>query len=231
MNLTTKNAQFELKELNEDGTFTGYASVFGVVDLGLDVIHKGAFKKTLQERKNVRMLWQHDQHQPIGVYTKVAEDDHGLMVEGKIALDVQKGKEAYSLLKMGAMDGMSIGYSVVKDEMDNTTGIRNIKELKLYEVSLVTFPMNTSSTVTAVKSATDDLDAEQMEKLIKYAASLRSDQEPTKTSEVVFNGVKYNLDTTESKHSDTIEAEAKHDDEPLNALVDQFKSILENKEE
>jgi HK97 family phage prohead protease len=145
--------QFNMKGLSEDGTFTGYASVFNVVDAQKDVIRRGAFRRTLLERGGeVKLLWQHKIDEPIGLFTKIFEDSHGLYVEGKLLLSVQRGEEAYALLKSGAINGMSIGYSVVDAEYDNTSGIRLISAVDLYEISLVTFPANEAATVNSVKS-------------------------------------------------------------------------------
>jgi len=148
----TKNIEFKLGDIGDDGTFIGYGSIFDNIDSYKDIVKKGAFKKTLNERKNIKMLWQHDSREPIGIFTKVYEDDVGLVVEGKIALDVRRGAEAYSLMKLGAIDGLSIGYSTIVSEYDSKTGIRDLKELKLYEVSVVTFPANEKSTIDSVKS-------------------------------------------------------------------------------
>lgn len=232
MKYQTKNVQFELKNLNEDGTFSGYASTFGTVDLGLDVIEKGAFKKTLNERKNVRMLWQHDMDKPIGVYTLMQEDEKGLYVEGKLTKGVQLADEAYLLMKDGAIDSMSIGYNVVKDEMDQSTGIRKIKELKLWEVSLVTFPMNESATISEVKSATDGLNEDQMVEVMKFIKSLRGEPKPVEVVEFEFLGKKFKFDANSNDHLDTKEADNIVEDEPLDeALVNQFKSLLNTKKE
>lgn len=138
----------------EEGLFAGYASVFDVVDNHKDAILYGAFTETLKKKhngKDIKLLWQHKMDEPIGVFTTMREDSHGLYVEGKLLLDVQRGKEAYSLLKSGAMDGLSIGYSAVKYGYDEETGVRFLTEVELWEVSLVTFPANEAAGVTALK--------------------------------------------------------------------------------
>ena len=145
---------------NEDedknyGTFEGYGSVFGNKDLGNDVIEAGAFAKSLKKRKpqNVKLLYQHKSDMPIGVFDEIREDDHGLVVKGRLALKTQAGAEAYELLKMGALDGLSIGFRVNPQQVsyDKRGGKRIIKEVDLMEVSLVTFPMNPQATVRSVK--------------------------------------------------------------------------------
>ena len=142
-------------ENKEYGEFEGYGSVFGNKDLGNDVIEKGAFSKSLRQRKakGVKLLYQHKSDMPIGVFDEIKEDDHGLVVKGRLALKTQAGAEAYELLKMGALDGLSIGFRVNPSEVsyDKRNNKRIIKEVDLMEVSLVTFPMNPQATVMSVK--------------------------------------------------------------------------------
>jgi uncharacterized protein len=146
----------------EDGVFEGYASVFGVVDQGLDVVERGAFAKTLGTRK-VKMLWQHDTAQPIGTWESISEDDHGLFVRGRLIPDVEKGREAMALLKAGAIDSMSIGYRTIEAEAStaNGRGVRKLTEIDLFEISLVTFPMLPDAKVTDVKSIATERDFER----------------------------------------------------------------------
>ena len=143
------------EENKEYGEFEGYGSVFGNKDLGNDVIEKGAFSKSLRRRKakGVKLLYQHKSDMPIGVFDEIREDEHGLVVKGRLALKTQAGAEAYELLKMGALDGLSIGFRVNPKEVsyDKRGGKRIIKEVDLMEVSLVTFPMNPQATVRSVK--------------------------------------------------------------------------------
>lgn len=160
--MTTKTMDFkvELKALEEDGTFEGYASVFGELDFGNDIVEKGAFTRTLTELKDKKrslpILWQHNSSDPIGVYTEVSEDEKGLYVKGKLFLGVQKGKEAYELIKGGAVSGLSIGYGTRKYELDEKSGVRSLLDVELYEISLVTFPMLDKARVDAVKSKLED---------------------------------------------------------------------------
>ena len=122
----------------------GYASLFGKRDQGGDVVEPGAYKGSLaalaRKGARVKMLWQHDPAQPIGVWDEVREDATGLWVKGRILTDVEKGREAAALLAAGAIDGLSIGYRTVRAERDGK-GQRRLAELELWEVSLVTFPM------------------------------------------------------------------------------------------
>jgi len=90
---------------------------------------------------------------PIGVFDEIVEDSHGLRVKGRLALGTTAGRDAYELLKMGALDGLSIGFRVNPKEVsyDKRKGQRVIKEVDLMEISLVTFPMNPKATVRQVK--------------------------------------------------------------------------------
>lgn len=143
-----------------EGVFEGYGSVFGNLDQGRDIVLPGAFKGALASK--VKLLWQHDPRQPIGVYDELDEDAKGLRLKGRLCLDTEKGREAYALMKMGALDGLSIGFRMgPKDfEYDGKKDIRSIKRVELLEVSLVTFPMNTRATATRVKSAATKRDLE-----------------------------------------------------------------------
>jgi len=129
----------------QDGTLIeGYASLFGKCDQGGDVVTAGAYGASLKALagagRRVKMLWQHDPAQPIGVWDEVREDARGLYVKGRILRDVEKGREAAALIGAGAIDGLSIGYRTVRAQKDGK-GQRLLSELELWEVSLVTFPM------------------------------------------------------------------------------------------
>ncbi len=156
------------------GTFEGYGSVFGNKDLGNDVIEAGAFAKSLKKRKpqNVKLLYQHKSDMPIGVFDEIKEDEHGLVVKGRLALKTQAGAEAYELLKMGALDGLSIGFRVNPKEVsyDKRGNKRIIKEVDLMEVSLVTFPMNPQATVRSVKG--EEISIREWENGMRDAFSL-----------------------------------------------------------
>lgn len=149
-------AKFEVKDVTRTGAFSGYGSVFGNIDGGSDIVAPGAFTKSLSNAAAVgrmpAMLWQHNSDEPIGVWQDMKQDDRGLFVEGKLALKTQRGAEAYELLQLKALNGMSIGYATREDAYDSKTGVRTIKEADLWEVSLVTFPMNDEARVSAVKS-------------------------------------------------------------------------------
>jgi hypothetical protein len=142
-----------------DGTcVAGYASLFGRVDQGGDVVQPGAYAASLKALgaagRRVKMLWQHDPGQPIGVWDEVREDDRGLYVRGRILTEVAQGREAAALLAAGAIDGLSIGYRTVRASRDGK-GQRVLAELDLWEVSLVTFPMLPEARVAAKGEAPD----------------------------------------------------------------------------
>jgi uncharacterized protein len=156
-----KDMQAELGLRVTDGQgIEGYASLFGKRDQGGDVVQKGAYAASLKRLaaggRAVKMLWQHDPAQPIGIWDEVREDATGLWVKGRLLTEVEKGREAAALLAAGAIDGLSIGYRTVKAERDSK-GQRLLQELELWEVSLVTFPMLPEARV-AAKS--DELDAD-----------------------------------------------------------------------
>lgn len=150
-----KFANLELSGIAGDGRFSGYASVFGEVDLGKDRIERGAFLNSLVERgaRGVRMLYQHDPGEPIGAWTVIREDARGLYVEGQLSPGVARAREVFSLMKSGALDGLSIGFRTVKARSDPKTGVRRILEADLWEISVVTFPMLPSARVSDVKQA------------------------------------------------------------------------------
>ena len=138
--------------LEEGAAISGYASLFGVEDGGGDVVEPGAYCDSLAraaaEGRRIKLLWQHDPAQVIGVWDEVREDDRGLWVRGRLLQDVARGREAASLVAAGALDGLSIGYSVRRAVRDEK-GRRRLKDVELWEVSLVTFPMLAEARVAA----------------------------------------------------------------------------------
>jgi len=147
----------QIKAVGDDGTIEGYGSVFGVRDTYDDVIAPGAYLASLTAHKSAgtmpAMLWQHDATAPIGVWLEMVEDAKGLHIKGKLALDTVKGAEAYALLKMGALNGLSIGFVSKEWAYDRDTDVRTLTEVDLWEVSLVTFPANEMARITGVKAA------------------------------------------------------------------------------
>ena len=149
----------EYKELATDdsGSFEGYASIFGNKDLGNDVVMQGAFAKSIKYKKpkQIKLLYQHKTDEPIGVIDLIEDDNKGLKIKGRLALETQRGKETFELMKMGALDSMSIGYKLSPKgySYDDKNKKRELKEIDLMEVSLVTFPMNPKAKITRVKLA------------------------------------------------------------------------------
>lgn len=145
-----------LKSIDEEGVFSGYASVYNVQDNHNDIIISGAFCNSLKKQKygrDIKLLWQHNVDEPIGVFTKMVEDDIGLYVEGRLLLNIEKAKEVYSLIEAGAVDGLSIGFTIKDFEINEDTGTRIIFEADLWEVSIVTFPANEEARVTSFKTS------------------------------------------------------------------------------
>ncbi len=139
-------------QLGADLTVSGYASVFGLRDQGGDTVAPGAYRRSLgalaARGGRVKMLWQHDPGQPIGVWDELREDGRGLWVHGRLLAEVARAREAAALVSAGAIEGLSIGYRTVKSERDAKGG-RVLTELELWEVSLVTFPMLPEARVAA----------------------------------------------------------------------------------
>lgn len=152
---------FAIKSVDEKtGEFSGYGSVFDVEDSYGDVVIKGAFANSLEAWKQKgampAMLWQHRSGEPLGVWTEMKEDDRGLFVAGRLLVDgVPRAKEAHALLAAGAIRGLSIGYAIPPGgiEYDKTADVYLLKQIDLWEVSLVTFPANEDAQVDSVKDA------------------------------------------------------------------------------
>jgi len=153
------DATFEVKAVSDDGSFSGYGSVFGVIDSYNERVMPGAFTRSIEQKgaNGVALLWQHRSDSPIGVYTEMREDTKGLYVEGKLALGTEKGREAYELMKMGWKAGMSIGFMPSESEKAED-GVREVRELDLWEVSIVTFPANAASMVEQVRAKIENGD-------------------------------------------------------------------------
>jgi HK97 family phage prohead protease len=169
-----KTFKFEIKELDEDGTFEGYAAVFNTVDFGNDVIKKGAFKKSLRENKDLPLLWYHDPKQPIGKIIEAAEDENGLRIKARLNLDVQRAKEVYSNMKQKIVRGLSIGYDTIKHSWDDM--VRILQEVKLWEISPVTFPMHIEALITGVKYEKFEPAEKSLEGILDKLLELKSDR-------------------------------------------------------
>ena len=157
------------------GTVEGYGSVYNVVDRGGDIVMPGAFKASIADWKRRKamppMLWQHYSSEPIGVWSEMAEDEKGLKISGQLVLEVPLAASARALMAAGAIKGLSIGYETRDFDIDRQTGVRRIKRADLWEVSLVTFPMNADAQVTSVKG---DIDPRELERALRVDCNLSS---------------------------------------------------------
>ena len=173
--MNKKDLSFEIKAVSDDGLFSGYASVFDNVDSYGDIVRKGAFVESISEweakGKMPPILWNHDPSDPIGIYTKMQEDDKGLYVEGKLLIDVvPRAKQTHALMKAGVIDGLSIGYRVKEYLYNVDEEVTELIKLSLREVSIVTFPANPETRIEAVKSR---LDAGELPTLPEFEKFLR----------------------------------------------------------
>jgi len=153
---------FEIKAVEEDGIFEGRGSVFGNVDSYKEIVAPGAFTDTLAAWKAQNrlppVLWQHRSGEPIGPHLEMEERADGLHCKGQLLVnDVQRAKEARALMKAKAVNGLSIGFVTREDTYDRVTGIRTLKKVDLWEVSVVTFPANPAAQISSVKSAIDGI--------------------------------------------------------------------------
>jgi HK97 family phage prohead protease len=179
MTILKRDFAFSVKEISDTGSFSGYGSVFGVVDSYGEIVAKGAFRDSLEAHKSKgtmpAMLWQHRSSEPMGVFTKMEEDSVGLYLEGNIAMKTQRGAEAYELLKMGAITGLSIGFVPRNETRDKVTGITTLTAVDLWETSLVTFPANDAARVQGVKSIELISDIRSAEKYLRDSGLSRSE--------------------------------------------------------
>lgn len=145
----------EVSDLAADGTFSGHAALFGVEDLAHDVVEPGAFTASLAARgaDGVKMLWHHDPAEPIGRWLEIREDARGLYVRGRLVAGVARAREAATLMKAGVLDGLSIGFRTVSGRRDPRSGIRRLKAIDLWEISIVTFPMQPDARVARIETA------------------------------------------------------------------------------
>ncbi|MCB1493027.1 MAG: HK97 family phage prohead protease [Rhodobiaceae bacterium] len=148
-----KFAPARIEAVQADGSFEGYASLFGRADLSGDIVETGAFADSLKARgaAGIRMLWQHDPNEPIGAWTEIREDGAGLFVKGQLTENVARAREVLSLMRDGAIDGLSIGYRTVASRKDAATGGRRLLKVDLWEISVVTFPMLPDARIRSVK--------------------------------------------------------------------------------
>lgn len=126
-----------------EGLIEGYASLFGVTDMAKDIVERGAFAASLARRGTggIRMLWQHDSAQPVGVWLSIREDARGLFVRGRLNLALEKARDIDALIRDGAVDGLSIGFKAERARSEPRGGARRLFSVDLWEISVVTFPM------------------------------------------------------------------------------------------
>jgi HK97 family phage prohead protease len=165
---TAAEFKFMDAEATARGEFVGYASTFGNMDLGGDIVEAGAFRDTITKRGagGVAMLWGHDPRQPpIGKWLELREDDRGLVARGQLILDVAKARDVHALMREGALKGLSIGYRLPPGGAEtDRRGVRRIKSADVHEISVVTFPMNTRAQVSRVKSV-EELTTEEIREI------------------------------------------------------------------
>lgn len=222
--MNTKDFRLDVKAVNDEGTFDGMLSVYGNLDLGGDVVERGAFTKTLHDGGDVRpLLWQHDQKQPIGTL-RLRDTEVGLECRGALVMGVTRGREAHELMKAGALKGLSIGFDTIESKAAiDGKGVRRLKEIRLWEGSLVTFPMNQMAQVSSVKS-----DEEKSGR--RFSAASRA-----AILKIISNNTLSNSELQALLDSEDMEPEAAtktHEPDPhsevkqLTELNDQLKEVL-----
>lgn len=188
-----KSIVTEMKANTESNTITGHASMFGNIDAHKDIVLAGAYKKTIQENKDrIKLLWQHDVFEPIGKPTHLQEDSKGLYFEAKIS-NTETGKKAITLIRDGVLNEMSIGYNVIKDDYDTKRNARLLKEIQLFEISIVSFASNEKATINGIKGVEHLLyemkngkfiaDRIKIQEAIKALEALLIDNEPSKLTQ------------------------------------------------
>lgn len=206
---------FEIKaeDISDKGVISGYGSTFGgKPDSYGDIINEGAFSETLKNGgrngSGIAMLWQHDARQPIGTWSEIVENSKGLKVTGQLALGVQQADEAFILLKMNALNGLSIGWDFLRDAngdpYENSYErvekakryLRYLKRLELWEISPVTFPANTRATITSVKSV-----IEEAKNIREFENSLREEGMSTQAAKYLASLCKPELEKNWNKTS------------------------------
>lgn len=207
----TKLARMDVQTIGEDGVIEGYASIFDLQDQGGDVVAPGAFAKTIAIRPpaQVRMLWQHDPSEPIGVWENIAEDSRGLFVRGRILADVARGREVLSLLRARAIDGLSIGFRTVRSHLNELSGIRTLLEVDLWEISVVTFPMNEAARIADVKQ---NLTLREFENFLREAGGFSRSE----AKRIAAHGF-----------SHTLQRDAEHDLHQLATAIRQANAIMQ----
>jgi HK97 family phage prohead protease len=175
-----KRMPFAAVAAGESGAIAGYASLFGATDMAKDRVVKGAFAASLARRgaSGVRLLWQHDPKEPIGIWTSLAEDERGLFARGRLNLDVMRARDAFALIRQGAVDGLSIGFRAERARADPRSGVRHLAAIDLWEISIVTFPMLPDARVAAVERRGDAALSSLAARIRSAAASFHDPRRP-----------------------------------------------------
>lgn len=160
---------FEIRETADGMSFTGYAAVFNSDSEPLPFIERiapGAFKRSLQSRNEVKLLWNHDAGEPLasvrGGTLRLTEDEIGLRVEATLA-NTTRGRDVAELIRSKTIDSMSFGFSVIKDSWSSNGEVRTLEAVRLFETSVVSWPAYTATAGTiSVRSASTGIDADQL---------------------------------------------------------------------
>lgn len=197
-----KNIPFEIKAIEEDGSFVAYGSTFGNEDLGGDVVVKGAFRKSIHEKNinDILLLHQHDTSKIIGEFKSIEEDDKGLLLRGQLFIkDIQLAAETRFLMLKNKLKSMSIGFRIPEGGKSFENGRRMLKEIDLVEVSIVTFPMNPEAEILGVKKM-KDLTIREFEEKMRDAGFSRNEAKGISTDG--FTGL--TREAVEPKHEDEV---------------------------
>jgi HK97 family phage prohead protease len=213
----------KIKSVDDSGRFTGVGAVYGNVDLGGDRIMPGAFTKTLAAGKQIPLLWQHNPSEPIGS-VKCTDSSQGLMVEGQLLLSDPTAQKAYSFLKAGIIKGLSIGYDTKK--ADFVGDVRELQELKLWELSVVTFPMNEAAAVNSIKSMSDEDRAKHFKAIDTHRKAIDKHQRAQREHlKALFDGFDDDDDTDPAGDPALLEGES--DDGEMSMIVQELKRLAE----
>ena len=168
----TQEVRLKIKSVGDEGSFTGLGAAYNNVDLGGDQIVPGAFSRTLAAGKQYPVLWQHDAASPIGT-CKVTDSAQGLVVDGTLLLEDPTARKAHLFLKAGVISGLSIGFETLQSQMSGD--VRELTELRLWEMSIVTFPMNESAQIQSVKSlsVSDDEVQHRLREIRRHQKAMR----------------------------------------------------------
>lgn len=187
MTIKTKAFPLTVKKLDDIGEFEGYGSVFGVKDSQNEIVDPPAFNESLVKHKREGtfplMLWQHNSDEPIGVWEDLSADGKGLFAKGRLLVNqnVPEADKAHSLLKAGAVRGLSIGFRIMQggvQEDDKAPGIFHLTKLDLQEVSIVSFPSNRRAVVDAVKSDDDERAIQYLKRFQEWTRRVRDGDIP-----------------------------------------------------